>query len=347
MAYLLPPQRYPSYEQVEGFLLENKTLLSLNEGRVADVANAWVNNRERFYREGNRQEYTLDMRVVIYYCPKNGGYLEGKEIGRGGDKKVYAAALLDKLKLVAMPYVYGVDSYMKYWMSREVNALQSFHNLPGIVKIVGEPIVKEPKPNSFEICFFEQKGIGTLGGKVCLTLKERLCIFRDACIGVQKLHEAGAIVVDFKPKNIIYDRKKRGMLIDLGSVGVKGENTRDFSHSPLYASPKQMAIFLGLTNEVFDYSDDIWSIGMSLIEVFKNNLLEDEILLPLFENVRVGNISIGVFTQALHEEVMKQVVGVTPHIYMIVESCLDLNPSHRPTIEEVVTSLNNFITNLD
>jgi serine/threonine-protein kinase len=103
-----------------------------------------------------------------------------------------------------------------------------------------------------------------------------LRITAQACLGLQKAHEAGVVHRDIKPANIYLTRLDGGevlsKILDFGIAKVRAEplagtegksltRTGMMLGSPLYMSPEQ-----ALGKKTIDHRTDIWSLGVVLYE---------------------------------------------------------------------------------
>ena len=105
-----------------------------------------------------------------------------------------------------------------------------------------------------------------LENPISLSIKVKL--FQGVLDGVHYLHSKKAIHLDLKPLNILVNNKQDCVLGDFGLTKLKDENvftvsTRMFTLD--YASPERLDMKFRS-----DYSDDVWSLGCILYEVFEN-----------------------------------------------------------------------------
>jgi serine/threonine-protein kinase len=98
-----------------------------------------------------------------------------------------------------------------------------------------------------------------------------LRIVAQACIGLQKAHDASIVHRDIKPGNLFLARRADGeitvKLLDFGIAKIKGDDMRltrtgHVLGSPAYLSPEQAR---GLKS--IDHRTDVWSIGAVLYEM--------------------------------------------------------------------------------
>ena len=85
-------------------------------------------------------------------------------------------------------------------------------------------------------------------------------IIYQIAFGLYTLHSNNIIHFDIKPSNILINRRGDIFIIDFGSAIFKGENY--YSYTSSHASPEF------LINHVNDEKYDIWSLGITMIELY-------------------------------------------------------------------------------
>ena len=104
-----------------------------------------------------------------------------------------------------------------------------------------------------------------------------LRVVAQACLGLQKAHDAGVVHRDIKPANLFLAKRDAGeviiKLLDFGIAKVKMDQAQDAETaaltrtgsmlgSPLYMSPEQARG----NNKDIDHRADIWSLGVVLYQ---------------------------------------------------------------------------------
>lgn len=148
--------------------------------------------------------------------------------------------------------------------------------------------------------------------------------------GLEALHGQGVLHRDIKPENVMVS-KDRTILMDIGVAELTGDNNhtlhtlvKDFVGSVRYASPQ---FILG---EQFDASDDIYSLGATLLELFTGSRPYEDIkrkpVLPIEVTRRPPQVG------QLRD-------NVPPIMKVVLEGCLHPNRKRRPSLAELREAL--------
>ncbi|WP_437672950.1 cytochrome c peroxidase [Sorangium sp. So ce131] len=103
-----------------------------------------------------------------------------------------------------------------------------------------------------------------------------LCIVGQACVGLQKAHDARVMHRDIKPANLFLARRDEGevsvKLLDFGVAKIQAEEAAEFQQeltatsnligSPIYMSPEQARNMKDV-----DFRTDLWSLGIVLYKM--------------------------------------------------------------------------------
>src|SRR5271170_6253588 len=158
-----------------------------------------------------------------------------------------------------------------------------------------------------------------------------LRVIGQACLGLQKAHEANVVHRDIKPANIFLTRRDGGevvaKLLDFGIAKMKTESftssegksltrTGTMLGSPLYMSPEQA---LGRKNS--DHRTDIWSLGVVLYETLTGKA-------PHTEAETIGELIVNICHKPA-PHVQDFAPWVPPEVAAIVHRALALDPASR------------------
>ena len=158
-----------------------------------------------------------------------------------------------------------------------------------------------------------------------------LRITAQACLGLQRAHDAGIIHRDIKSANTFLARRDNGevivKLLDFGIAKVRVDplsesgdhkltRTGSLIGSPLYMSPEQAR---GLKE--LDERADIWSLGVALYESLTGNT-------PNAHCESIGNLIFTLFSEDA-EAIQNRAPWVQPDVAAVVHKALAREPSQR------------------
>ena len=158
-----------------------------------------------------------------------------------------------------------------------------------------------------------------------------LRIVAQACLGMQKAHDAGVVHRDIKPHNLYLARRDAGevivKLLDFGIAKVKMDQanstenaeltrTGNLLGSPLYMSPEQAR-----GQKEIDLRSDIWSIGAVLYQALTGRT-------PYHHITALGQLIIAICSES-PPPVQDFAPWVSPEIAAIVHRCLQQDPGRR------------------
>ena len=158
-----------------------------------------------------------------------------------------------------------------------------------------------------------------------------LRVIGQACLGLQKAHEANVVHRDIKPANIFLTRRDGGevvaKILDFGIAKMKTESftssegksltrTGTMLGSPLYMSPEQA---LGRKN--IDHRTDIWSLGVVLYETLTGKA-------PHTDSETIGELIVNICHKPA-PHVQDLAPWVPPEVAAIVHRALALDPNAR------------------
>jgi hypothetical protein len=158
-----------------------------------------------------------------------------------------------------------------------------------------------------------------------------LRIVGQACLGLQKAHEANVIHRDIKPANIFLTRRDGGevvaKILDFGIAKMKGEGfastegksltrTGTMLGSPLYMSPEQ-----ALGRKTIDHRTDVWSLGVVFYEALTGRA-------PHSDTETIGELIVNICHKPT-PHVQELAPWVPPDVAAIVHRALALDPASR------------------
>lgn len=159
-----------------------------------------------------------------------------------------------------------------------------------------------------------------------------LAFFKQACRGMQVLHEAGIIHGDLKPENLLLERGNL-KVSDLSlSRYVYGSQSNSCNQSgcarctPSYAAPEQI---LAAHQDDLDHRADIHALGAILFEIFHHRCR------PPF-----GGAYEQILQHHLHRVPIPALEDVEPHVGRVITKCLQKDPADRfSSVSELLDAL--------
>lgn len=254
------------------------------------------------------------------------GYNVIKQIGNGGTcivvlvedqitKKKYAAKVLSKTNIAENSILESIN--------KEINVLKSLSH-PNIIKVYDSfDIVNEENEEEFIVIIMEycEKGnlltyINNIGFKND-KLKRKITI--DFLKAIQYLHNKEISHGDIKAENILLNSKISVKLCDFGFCRTRLIAGNESKKGTLIYAPPEM-FQEGKFNTL---KADIYSIGLTLYSM-------SEMQLP--------------FTSENQDLIVQQIlngflsfpIGFDKKLEKLIKRCTNLNPLHRPSIEEIL-----------
>ncbi len=295
------------------------------------------NNSLISVQNGNYVELALNDLVADRYVVK-------KKIGEGGFGRVYEVydQLTEKiLALKTLPYTTkeSINNILLEFESRD-----RINNTEHIIKAYQPQLTIYKEQNiiiyPLEIAEKNMRDWLTESKKYFETrLDEGLEIFKQACLGVEAIHEAELIHLDLKPENILLIQNKKAKdlsqkwivkISDFGLARGSGmenlEILKDGIGTPAYMSPEQ--IMAARWKDVGKEAD-IYSLGMILYELIDGELpysgsarmikekkLNPQIqITPLQSNKDVAQIAM----KCLERDKTKRIKNISELIYAVDE----------------------------
>ena len=142
--------------------------------------------------------------------------------------------------------------------------------------------------------------------------------FKQACLGVQAIHEAGLVHLDLKPENLLIQKKiikisDFGLSRKIFKVGALSlEFTSDGMGTPSYMAPEQI---MAARPKDVNYLADIYSLGSILFEILDGDPPYMGTPLEIFEKHRQG--------------IKPDFDKIDENMIKILSKCLSTNPRDR------------------
>lgn len=186
-------------------------------------------------------------------------------VGKGGMGEVYKAEDIKLSQMVALKFL--PDSYQN-----DSEALERFHGEVRNARQVSHvnvcrvfDIGEVDGRHFLSMEFVDGDDLSELLTRVGRFTHERAVeISRQLCVGMEAIHKAGILHRDFKPANIIIDKKGVARITDFGIAGIEADISKDEirSGTPAYMSPEQ------ITGKEVTARSDIYALGLVIYEIF-------------------------------------------------------------------------------
>ncbi|MBK6725246.1 MAG: serine/threonine protein kinase [Acidobacteria bacterium] len=239
-------------------------------------------------------------------------------VGKGGMGEVYKAEDIKLSQTVALKFLpdsYQNDSAALERFHGEVrNARQVSHVNVCRVFDIGEIDGR----HFLSMEFVDGDDLSELLTRVGRFTHERAVeISRQLCVGLEAIHKAGILHRDFKPANIIIDKKGVARITDFGIAGIEADISKDEirSGTPAYMSPEQ------ITGKEVTARSDIYALGLVIYEIFTGK--------QAFMAATVPEL-IKMHQTATPTSPSTHVKGIDPLVESVIAQCLEKDPKNRP-----------------
>ncbi|KAL0241328.1 hypothetical protein GEMRC1_006563 [Eukaryota sp. GEM-RC1] len=246
--------------------------------------------------------------VLPVIPPKDLSFNLNNELGTGISGSVYLCEWADTdvaLRLVSKA------EHMEGSLLQEVSHMASLSH-PFVLPVFG--ITRLPK----HIGILMELGSGHLQVPTSLsptTLAQAI----DICSAVKYLHSKGIVHHDIKPQNVILVNSQV-KLADFGSSRTMHYYTSKLEVAPTYTAPEAF-------KKIYGPAFDVYSLGILFYEMFANRLA--------FEGMEVFEVVIA----KQQEHLLSFPEGFPKPISSLINKCLSVNPSERPSINDVLNEL--------
>lgn len=159
-------------------------------------------------------------------------------------------------------------------------------------------------------------------------------ILHQTILGLKYFHDNKNIHRDIKAGNILLDSEGNVRIADFGVSGwlVHGgkerENTRTFVGTPCWMAPEVMEQIHG-----YDYKADIWSLGITALELLKGHAPY-----AMYPPMKVLLLTIQEEPPSLetYTEEEPQEVECSESLRSMIDMCLQKDPSRRPSCDDLL-----------
>ncbi|MDD5134610.1 MAG: protein kinase [Phycisphaerae bacterium] len=262
-------------------------------------------------------------------------------LGRGAYSSVYRAYDSVRTGKVALKIVNitSANSHLEEAIKNELMCYSSVRNFSHIIR-VHDMHICDYGCNRLLLLSMEYANDGTFRKWLTdnaidsgIRLTEGLQYFKQACLGITALHDAGIVHLDLKPENLLFVDgaiKVSDLGISRYFTAKKSFNHTDTSTSesfgtPVYMSPEQ---FAAAHPDQIDIRADIYSLGIMLFEIAHPRCRPP--FGGTYRQIRMGHL--------LKEPDINELPDTNAKV--VVKKCLSKNPADRyKSITELIDDL--------
>ncbi|WP_437709269.1 serine/threonine-protein kinase [Sorangium sp. So ce448] len=266
-------------------------------------------------------------------------------LGQGGMGAVYEARHAGTGRRVAVKVILGQaadDELVRRFQreARAVGAVESEH----IAQVFDTGRDRETGAPYIAMEFLEGEDVQALIERLGpLPVDLALRIGLQACLGLERAHEAGIVHRDIKPANLFLAKKQGGQrvvkVLDFGVAKVtdnslgNGGMTKSGAllGSPLYMSPEQAR-----GNGAIDARSDVWSLGVSLYHALSGHRPNEHL-------TGLGELVLAICTTPVRW-IQEIAPWVPPEVARVVHRALVIDPAGRTaSAGELAAALRAFL----
>ena len=171
---------------------------------------------------------------------------------------------------------------------------------------------------------------------IVLDISEKLRYAQQIAMGLSYLHKQEIIFSGLKTKNILINSNNDVILRDFGLLSIKDFGKFQGSiGTPQYSPPEIIQFDSSLNYIPHDYSEDIYSFGIVLWEIFSGK--------TPFQGLMARDVCNAVCFDGLRPD---EPLDCPIVLWKVMQSCWHHNPENRPSIDNLLKILNQPIENI-
>lgn len=290
-----------------------------------DFENDYYNQENETYSPSQNISSHVNLNGLSFYINFDEIQFLDK-VGEGGFGEVFLGkwnGVKVAIKKLSVKHFKNRENISKF--INEINIISSLRH-PNIVLYIGASIdcdnyymITEYLPGG-SLFDYIRKGKGFIE-------KEQISIAYEMAVAVLYLHSRSIVHCDLKSSNILIDNNLKVKIGDFGLSQFLKDNkmNRGKIGTPHWMAPEI------LKGGVYEYSSDVWSYGMILWEILKLEI-------PYY----------GLNPYQIYNLVVKdkKIVDIPTEghdvLISLIRRCLSFEPNLRPTIKEIVNTLQNL-----
>lgn len=158
-------------------------------------------------------------------------------------------------------------------------------------------------------------------------INDKIYLIKQIADGISFLHSNKIIFSGLKSKNIILKNNSKNIILrDFGFLCIKDELCKkNLIYIPQYSAPEILQNSLDINHY---FTEDIYSFGILMWEIFECKLPYKDLL---------------IIQSVIHGKKPDEPKNCPLVLWKIMQSCWHINPDHRPTIDKIISILNQPI----
>jgi serine/threonine protein kinase len=179
--------------------------------------------------------------------------------------------------------------------------------------------------------FMEYCGLGSVNDalkamKDGLSEPELAYVLQDTLKGIRDLHKLGYIHRDIKSANILLNDKASVKLADFGVSSTEAAKHHTVIGTPYWMAPE--IISAGKSADGYDLKADIWSLGITAIEMAET--------MPPRSEIHPMKVIFIITNEKLPPPTLQQPEKWSKEFNRFIARCLQFDPKQRPTANELL-----------
>ena len=298
----------------EGVIAEKEGVIAEKEGVIAEKEGVIAEMKQT--AENFAQSWKISHKDV---------FITTKELGRGGWGYILVGVFREQRVAVKQLYHIIISEANLAVMNREINTMSRLRH-PNLLLFIGA-VLDDPSDNPLIITEIMDTSLRNAYEKGQITEESvKLSILRDTASALNYLHchPAGAIIHrDVSSANVLLETRGtnqwRAKLSDFGSANEARKAVTEQQGTRVYAAPESLTSIVDGKRYLQTTKMDVYSYGIMVCELMTCQFPS----------------SSTIFCSILQ--------SVSPSIRLPVQDCINRNPDKRPTIQQVIKSLDELI----
>lgn len=339
---------YHIHDTLENYL-SSQEINSIRDYILKNPSLLFNDNSRYFKKSYTKLARSLFIKKGRVFLLRNRKAKADPSIGFGHFKRVVFAVDLFTGEQVASASQRITDDVLSKIASNEIRILRALRHVPGMLTLIGAVKYRSLRTAEKIRLFTSYCNSGNLRQMIKLknlSKENQRRIFNDTIRAIAALHKKKYIHCDIKPGNIFLNANDSGELSAiLGDFGLTTpESDHETRHikrgTPMYLSPEYLCIYKSEKKREVTYSDDIWSLGLTLYQLL---VLDQNSPIPFKKPFTPKKCDDYIQSMLCTFPVFKHILNDPIRTPMdIVHLMLKVNPAHRITAAEALPHLDRL-----